>query len=37
MWTCRNCNVSFDFDQVEPEVEEQGFFFLCPAVTIGTS
>jgi Zn finger protein HypA/HybF involved in hydrogenase expression len=31
MWTCRNCNVTFDFDQAEPEVDEQGYFFLCPA------
>ncbi|CAB3652520.1 hypothetical protein [Paraburkholderia rhynchosiae] len=31
MWTCRNCNVSFDFGQVEQELDEQGFFFLCPA------
>jgi Zn finger protein HypA/HybF involved in hydrogenase expression len=31
MWTCRNCNVSFEFARVEPEVDEQGFFFLCPA------
>jgi hypothetical protein len=31
MWTCRNCNAGFDFAQVEPEVDEQGFFFLCSA------
>ncbi|SFT75015.1 hypothetical protein SAMN05192563_1003423 [Paraburkholderia aspalathi] len=31
MWTCRNCNVSFPFDRVEPEADKQGFFFLCPA------
>jgi hypothetical protein len=31
MWACRNWNVTFDFDQVEPEVDEQGFLFLCPA------
>ncbi|CAE6819724.1 hypothetical protein [Paraburkholderia domus] len=31
MWTCRNCNVSFDADHLEPEVDEEGFFFLCPA------
>ena len=26
MWTCRNCKAGFDFAQVEPEVDEQGFF-----------
>lgn len=31
MWTCRNCNARFASDQAEPEVDEQGFFFLCPA------
>lgn len=31
MWICRNCNLPFDFEQVEPEADEQGFFFLCPA------
>ncbi|MFM0500562.1 hypothetical protein [Paraburkholderia caffeinilytica] len=31
MWTCRNCNVSFELDRVEPEVDAHGFFFLCPA------
>jgi hypothetical protein len=23
--------VTFDFDQVEPEADKHGFFFLCPA------
>ena len=31
MWTCQNCNARFASDQAEPEVDEQGFFFLCPA------
>jgi hypothetical protein len=31
MWICRNCNARFDLDQVAPEVDDQGFFFLCPA------
>jgi hypothetical protein len=31
MWTCRNCNAEFDSGQVEPEVDERGFFFLCLA------
>ena len=31
MWTCRNCNAGFDFAQVEPEVDERGFFFFYSA------
>ncbi|MGF6900359.1 hypothetical protein P3T22_001608 [Paraburkholderia sp. GAS348] len=31
MWTCRNCDARYDFDQVAPEVDDHGFFFLCPA------
>lgn len=27
MGTCRNCNMSFDFDRVEPELAGQGFLF----------
>ncbi len=27
MWTCRNCNARFNFDEVEPQTDEEGFFF----------
>jgi hypothetical protein len=37
MWTCRNCNAGFDFAQVEPEVDEQGFFSSVQHVTTETS
>lgn len=30
MGSCRNCNMSFDFDRVEPELAGQEFLFLCP-------
>jgi hypothetical protein len=29
MWTCRNCNARFAFDEVEPQIDEEGFFFIC--------
>jgi hypothetical protein len=29
MWTCRNCNAAFSFDEVEPQTDERGFFFIC--------
>ena len=29
MWTCRNCNARFAFDEVEPQIDEGGFFFIC--------
>ena len=30
MWTCRNCNVELDVDEVAPQIDEEGFFFICP-------
>jgi len=29
MWTCRNCNARFPFDQVEVQTDEGEFFFIC--------
>jgi len=29
MWTCRNCNARFSFNQVEAQTDESGFFFIC--------
>ena len=29
MWTCRNCNARFAFDEVEPQIDEEAFFFIC--------
>ena len=29
MWTCRNCNARFAFDEVESQIDEDGFFFIC--------
>ncbi|AUT70749.1 hypothetical protein C2L64_20450 [Paraburkholderia hospita] len=29
MWTCRNCNARFSFNQVEAQIDESGFFFIC--------
>ncbi|SEI28254.1 hypothetical protein SAMN05446935_4583 [Burkholderia sp. YR290] len=28
MWTCRNCNARFSFDQVEAQTDESGFSFM---------
>lgn len=30
MWKCRGCNLGVMFTAVEPEVDEDGCFFLCP-------
>jgi hypothetical protein len=30
MWTCRNCNACFTFDQVEAQIDGGGYFFICP-------
>ncbi|SDR52702.1 hypothetical protein SAMN05445850_5526 [Paraburkholderia tuberum] len=30
MWTCRNCNVRFALGEIEPQIDEEGFFFICP-------
>lgn len=30
MWTCVRCSLSVMFQSVEPDVDEQGFYFLCP-------
>ena len=29
MWTCRNCNARFSFDQVEVHADGSEFFFVC--------
>jgi hypothetical protein len=31
MWTCRNCNERFAFGEVEPQIDKEGFFFICNA------
>jgi hypothetical protein len=28
MWTCRNCNARFAFDQAEAQIDESGYFHL---------
>ncbi len=33
MWTCRNCNARFNFDEVEPQTDEEGFFSVAAATT----
>ncbi|SDR62129.1 hypothetical protein [Paraburkholderia tuberum] len=30
MWTCRNCNARFALGVIEPQIDEEGFFFICP-------
>jgi hypothetical protein len=30
MWNCRNCNARFAFGEVEPQIDDEGFFFVCP-------
>ena len=30
MWTCVHCALSVMFQAVEADVDEFGFFFLCP-------
>jgi transcription initiation factor IIE alpha subunit len=30
MWTCRNCNARFTLNEVEPQIDDEGFFFVCP-------
>lgn len=30
MWKCRSCGLLVLFRAVEPEVDEDGCFFLCP-------
>ncbi|TCG05193.1 hypothetical protein BZM27_35610 [Paraburkholderia steynii] len=29
LWTCRNCNARFVFDEIEAQTDESGFFFIC--------
>lgn len=29
-WICRNCDTRFARNQIEPKVDDGGFFFLCP-------
>ncbi|MGF6408642.1 hypothetical protein B0G69_0080 [Paraburkholderia sp. RAU2J] len=30
VWTCRNCNAQFAPGEVEPKIDEDGLFFICP-------
>lgn len=30
MVECKQCEADFEFDKTEPEVDEDGFYFLCP-------
>ena len=33
MWTCRNCNARFSFDEVEVQTDESGLFSFVAIVT----
>lgn len=30
MWTCRSCGLAIMFRAAEPEIDEEGCYFLCP-------
>lgn len=30
MVTCKKCRTDFEFRQTQPEIDEDGFYFLCP-------
>ena len=30
MWTCRHCGLLVMFKSVEPEIDEDGCYFICP-------
>lgn len=30
MWTCKQCKSNFHFNQVEPAIDNGGFYFECP-------
>jgi hypothetical protein len=30
MWTCRHCGLEVLFRAVDPQVDEAGYFFVCP-------
>lgn len=30
MWTCKSCGLLVMFKAVEPEIDEEGIYFLCP-------
>ncbi len=31
MWICKQCGETLDADTAPPNVDEQGFFFICPS------
>ncbi len=30
MWTCRHCGLEVMFRAVDPQVDDEGCFFICP-------